>query len=39
MSFDNGAGEEALDCRKKYRGDIGITSKIPNEDFRLESGR
>ena len=30
MLFENGAGEEALAYRRKYRGVIGITSKIPD---------
>jgi len=37
MLFDNGAGEEALAYRKRYRGVIGITSKIPIKDASILS--
>jgi len=37
MLFENGAGEEALAYRKKYRGVIGITSKIPIKDVNILS--
>ena len=37
MLFENGAGEEALAYRKKYRGVIGITSKIPIKDVSILS--
>ena len=37
MLFENGAGEEALAYRKKYRGVIGITSKIPIKDANILS--
>ena len=37
MLFDDGAGEEALAYRKKYRGVIGITSKIPIKDASILS--
>ncbi len=37
MLFENGAGEEALAYRRKYRGVIGITSKIPIKDVNILS--
>jgi malate dehydrogenase (oxaloacetate-decarboxylating) len=37
MSFENGAGEEALAYRKKYRGVIGIIPKIPIKDVNILS--
>ncbi len=37
MLFEDGAGEEALAYRKKYRGVIGITSKIPIKDANVLS--
>jgi malate dehydrogenase (oxaloacetate-decarboxylating) len=37
MLFEHGAGEEALAYRKKYRGVIGITSKIPIKDANILS--
>ena len=37
MLFEHGAGEEALAYRKKYRGVIGITSKIPIKDVNILS--
>ena len=37
MLFEDGAGEEALAYRKKYRGVIGITSKIPIKDVNILS--
>lgn len=37
MLFENGAGEEALAYRRKYRGVIGIASKIPIKDAKILS--
>jgi malate dehydrogenase (oxaloacetate-decarboxylating) len=37
MLFEDGAGEEALAYRRKYRGVIGITSKIPIKDVNILS--
>jgi len=37
MVFENGADDEALAYRKKYRGVIGVTSKIPIKDADILS--